>query len=182
MLKKFSFIIILIILIFLLKPNILNNNIFIDNKVYEFDNYNKIDKNHFMYLYIPIINLKKEIFEKNSVHNNVDKNVTILKESDFPNENNSKVLLAAHTGNSEVAFFTNLIKLSIGDEIIIEYKNKLYIYNLVKIEEHIKTGYIKTDLNLFQEIFLITCKKNDRNKQLVFIGRLSQIKKQTNVW
>ena len=123
---------------------------------------------------IPKINLKRYLYETNSYQNDVDKNIEILKSSDMPDIDNGNLILAGHNGNSSVGHFRNLYKLSLDDEIIINYGGKSYNYEVSKIYDVLKTGKvaIKRDKNQ-NTITLITCQGSDR--QLVVIGYLKKI-------
>ena len=77
---------------------------------------------------IPKINLEKGLVSKDNKNNNVKKNIQILKDSDSPEKENGNVILAAHSGTSKVAFFRDLYKLTIEDEVIITYNKKIYKY------------------------------------------------------
>ena len=65
------------------------------------------------------INLNNNLYSINSKLNTVDKNIEVLKSSDMPDVNNGNFILAAHSGFSSIAYFHNLYKLDIGDEVII---------------------------------------------------------------
>ena len=56
------------------------------------------------------INLEKNLYEINSPQNTVEKNVTILKESTPPIEKESIMILAAHSGTGDIAYFNSLDK------------------------------------------------------------------------
>ena len=61
------------------------------------NNYNY--ENYIAVLEIPKINLKRGIYDKSSNLNNVNKNITILKDSIMPSgDNASHILLASHSG------------------------------------------------------------------------------------
>ena len=117
------------------------------------------------------INLNNNLYSINSKLNTVDKNIEVLKSSDMPDVNNGNFILAAHSGFSSIAYFYNLYKLDIGDEVIINYNNRKYVYHISKIYDVMKTGKvsIKRDKNK-RAITMITCKGKD--KQLVVIGYL----------
>ena len=78
-------------------------------------------------LEIPKINLTKYLYDQNNSLNNIEENVTILKETISKNEN-GLIILAAHSGDSNKAFFNNLDKLTIGDYINLIDKGKEYLY------------------------------------------------------
>lgn len=118
---------------------------------------------------IPKINLRNGIYEKSSTLNNVDKNVQILKESSFPDENNGNVILAAHSGSGKIAYFKNLVKLKKGDDVNIYYNNSLYSYKVEKIYEVDKTGKIELEDHSSSVLTLITCSEKDKTKQIVII-------------
>ena len=122
-------------------------------------------------LEIPKINLKRGLYDKNSSKNNVNKNIYFLKETTLPDEQtNSHIILASHSGNSRVAFFNNLKKLKISDEVYFYYKGIKYIYEVSDRYEIEKTGKAFIKNNSTSDITLITCIKN--NKQVVYIATL----------
>lgn len=146
------------------------NEINIDN--IEVVNSNVQENNYIAVLEIPKINLKKGLLPKDNEHNNVNENVTILKESDMPDIEKGNFILASHSGTSKQAFFKNVYKLDIGDEIYVYYKNKKYVYKIVDKYEPKKTGKvnIKRDINK-STLTLITCKAFT-DKQIVIISQL----------
>ena len=135
-----------------------------DNK----QNNTYIKENYFAILEIPKINLYRGFYSINSKLNKVNKNIQILKESTMPNVNNSNLILVAHSGNSKVAFFKNLYKLSINDIAYIYYENNTYTYNLIDTYEIEKNGTFTTTKNNRNTLTLITCKPKS-NKQIVFV-------------
>ena len=152
--KKIKFIIILIILI-------TNNKVPTKN----ISNESSIDNNN--YLIIEKINLKQQFFNKYDENNTIDKHIEILDESIMPDENNSIVIIAAHSGEGEIAYFNDLIYLNIKDELILYYKNKYYKYTIIEIYEESKTGYINIDKNIEDQLILTTCHPFKKNKQLI---------------
>ena len=120
---------------------------------------------------IPKININKNLYSVNSKNNTVDKNIQILKESNMPDEVNGNFILAAHSGFSSIAYFHNLHKLKIGDEVFVNYLNNDYKYIISDKYDVLKTGKvsIKRDKNR-STITMITCKGED--KQLVIVGYL----------
>ena len=120
-------------------------------------------------LEISKINLSQKIYTKNSSLNNVDKNVQILRESSFPDENNGNVILAAHSGSGKIAYFKNLVKLKKGDDVNIYYNNSLYSYKVEEIYEVDKTGKIELEDHSSSVLTLITCSEKDKTKQIVII-------------
>ena len=132
----------------------------------------EVKNNYFAILEIPKINLKQELFPINSSQNNVNKHLYVHKESIFPQENNSNVIIAGHSGSSKIAYFKNLYQVTIGDLIYLYYNNKLYTYEVKEIEYQNKTGtlYIKKDYD--NELTLITCTKNDDTHQTIYYSNL----------
>lgn len=130
---------------------------------------------YILYLKIPKINLNKGIVSKDSKFNNVDRNIQILKESDMPDIENGNLILASHSGNSNVSYFKDLNKLELNDNIYIEYNNKKYHYKIVNYYIVEKTGLIDIIRNKNKaNLTLITCIENS-NKQLVIICELYKI-------
>ena len=128
-------------------------------------------ENVFASVRIPKININRNLYSINSKNNTVDKNIQIIKESNMPDEVNGNFILAAHSGFSSIAYFHNLHKLEIGDEVFVNYFNAEYKYIVSDMYDVLKTGKvsIKRDINK-STITMITCKGEDR--QLVVIGYL----------
>ncbi len=123
-------------------------------------------------LEIPKIRLKKGLFDINDVRNNVDQNIQIVKNSQFPNERNGNLILAGHSGIGSAVYFNHLNALEIGDTIFLYYHGIKYIYQLSLRYEIEKTGYFTMPENQSEvNLILITCKMNS-HQQLVFISKL----------
>ena len=138
-----------------------------------------ITKEFIGYLEISKVNLKQGLVSKNSYYNNVNRNIQILKESDFPDKENGNVILAAHSGRGYLSFFKNLYQLSIGDTARIYYKNMIYNYEIVNIYNVPKVGTIMINRNYDKScLTLITCTKNSKTEQTVYILELTSIQKE----
>lgn len=136
---------------------------------------NNESKKYIAYLNIPKINLYKGLVDINSNDNNVDRNIQIINGSGMPDIEKGNLILAAHSGNSNVSFFRDLNKLIINDSIYIEYNNKSYEYRMIDYYIVEKTGYIDIIRNEnINTLTLITCIENT-NKQIIFICELNKI-------
>ena len=118
-------------------------------------------------LKIDKINLSNKLYDINSDKNDVDKNVTILKGSIDPTNDNSIMFIAAHSGYGDKAYFRNLDKLVLNDEIILEYNNMKYKYIVIDKWEEKKDGDIEVNKTKEKQLVLTTCSTKDKNKQLV---------------
>ena len=132
--------------------------------------------NYLAFLEIPKINLNQGILPKTSYYNNVNYHVQILDISDLPDVINGNMVLAAHSGSSNIAYFKNLYKLTKDDKASIIYNNKKYSYQVVNIYNQVKKG----SLNIYRDLTkttltLITCTKNDKNSQTVYILELTGV-------
>ncbi len=132
--------------------------------------------NYIAILEIPKINLQQGLLPKTSYYNNVNYHVEIHDLSDFPDVINGNLILAAHSGNSNIAYFKNLYKLNITDEAKIYYKNKVYTYKIVNIYNQVKKG----SLNIYRDLekttlTLITCTKDNKASQTVYISELINV-------
>lgn len=124
-----------------------------------------------MVIEIPKMNLKKGLYDINSKYNNVDYNIQIIKESDMPNKENGNLILAGHNGNSNISYFDNLNTLSNGDSVFIFYEGKKYTYKIFDNYEIEKNGKVSIyGYSKKTTITLISCKKNTKDKQIVYIG------------
>ena len=105
---------------------------------------------------IPQINLQKGFYQKNDKRNNINENITIHNMSTYPNEDNSNLILMAHSGNGEKAYFNDLPKLNTDSlikiyyqiskkvqTVILKLQNILLKIHILQEEEHIKIhGYL----------------------------------------
>ena len=151
---------------------ITETDINIDNK----DVTDKPQVNYLAFLEIPKINLNQGILPKTSYYNNVNYHVQILDISDLPDVINGNMVLASHSGSSNIAYFKNLYKLTKDDKAYIVYNNKKYSYQVVNIYNQVKKG----SLNIYRDLTkttltLITCTKNDKNSQTVYILELTGV-------
>lgn len=176
MLKKELLISLLIILIYSISCNLIYNNsntkevttIKNNNQIkISSGNKNEVTNEIIGKIIIKKINIKNNLYEKESIHNNVDKNITILNNSIEPTKDNSIMFIAAHSGTGKLAYFKDLDKLEINDEIILIYKNKEYKYEVKEIWEEDKNGYIHVKKEKKKQLILTTCSPTKNNKQLI---------------
>ena len=160
------------------EPKINNNNSNLS--------YNSIDKVQNLYTYIgylniPKINLNQGLVDINSKENNVDKNIQIIKPSDYPDITNGNLILASHSGSSSISYFKHLYQLVVGDTVNVNYKGYKYTYQIVNIYNTPKNGTVPIYRNTQKTtITLITCTKNSNTLQTVYIGEL--INKEVLTW
>ena len=129
-------------------------------------------------LEIPSINLKRGLVDPNSKYNNVNYNIQIIDKSTMPDVVNGNLILAGHNGASYISFFKNLDKLNINDKIYVYYDGYKYEYNLSKIYDTPKDGNIEVNRdNNKTTITLITCKKYNKDTQVIYIGYLNSKEK-----
>lgn len=177
MLKKFIKLLVVIVICFssLDKDidNYIDNNINLDNS--SVVDSSKVNDKYLGILEIKSIKLKRGFYDINSKLNDVDKNIEVIKSSLMPNIKNSNLILASHSGNSDISYFKNLDKLKLGDIASVYYHKNKYDYKLVNYYEVIKSGKVQiiknNDVN---NLTLITCKKNS-DKQIVYIFELIRI-------
>ena len=133
----------------------------------------KIDNESYLgILEIPKINLKQGFYNIDSDLNNVNKNVTLLKESTFPNKNGSIIYLAAHSGRSYLGYFKNIDKLEVNNTINLYLDNKLYEYVVTKKEEVQKEGKILVQRNIHENLLVLTTCSKNKDKQLIITAKL----------
>lgn len=127
-------------------------------------------------LEIPKINLNKGFTELGSPYNTVNKNIEIVRNSSYPDVEKGNFILAAHSGNSYLAYFRNLYQLNLDDYAYVNYKNHKYTYKIVNIYEQEKTGKIAIYRNLDKNtLTLVTCTKNSHTKQTIYILELESV-------
>lgn len=129
--------------------------------------------NYIAVLRIPKINLKRGLVDKDSKYNNIKYNIMIHKESDVLDQDGGNVILVAHSGTAGVSYFRNVDKLSLNDEIYLDYNNKTYSYKITNIYDIEKTGIAPIRKETTKStITLITCRHNT-NKQIVVIAEIA---------
>lgn len=99
--------------------------------------------------------------------NNVEENVTILDGSIEPKEDDSIMFIAAHSGTGKIAYFNDLDKLKVDDEVVLYYKGIKYTYVVKDIWETEKDGDIEVFKDEKKQLILTTCSKKNNNKQLI---------------
>lgn len=125
------------------------------------------------YIRIPKINLEHGFVDKNSKYNKVNQNILVHTSSDYPDVKNGNLILASHSGSSSISYFKNLYKLGLYDDVYISYKNKEYHYKITKIYKDSKDGEVAIRRNYDKTtLTLITCTKNDKKTQTVYICEL----------
>lgn len=119
---------------------------------------------------IPKIDLKRGFVSKDSKYNNVNRNIYIVPESDYPDKEGGNFILASHSGTSSISFFKNLYKLTLGDKVDITYNNKNYTYIITKIYTDLKDGDVAIKRNKNKTtLTLITCTRGDKTTQTIYI-------------
>lgn len=122
---------------------------------------------------IPKINFYKGFYSKTSNLNNVQFNLFVLKESDYPDVVNGNLIIAGHSGNYNNSYFANLYMLDLEDTITVHYQGKDYTYKITKIYNEEKTGTVRILRNRNKtSLTLITCTKDDNYHQTIYIAEL----------
>ena len=127
------------------------------------ENTKQIKTNYYGKLIIDKINLEEELFPIDSNENTIERHVSILKDSNYPN----LMVIAAHSGIGPIAYFQELDKLELNDEIILIIDNNKSIYKVKDIWEEKKNGYININKEKYNQLILTTCSPNKEGYQLV---------------
>lgn len=129
--------------------------------------------NYIAMLEIPKINLKRGLVAKDSSANRVSVNIQTLKESNYPDVDKGNFILAAHSGNGYNSYFRDLYRLEKKDVVNVYYHDIKYTYEITDIYLQDKIGklVIYRDRNK-TTLTLITCTRNNRTKQSVYIAEL----------
>ena len=136
----------------------------------------EITNEYIGYLVIPKINLTKGFLDKRAADNDVEKNIYVVEESNYPDVDKGNFIIAGHSGTGWKAFFNELYQLSLNDTVYVSYNNKKYIYQIVNIYQQEKTGKIAIYRNYDKTtLTLITCTNNDLSSQTVYIAELINI-------
>lgn len=113
-------------------------------------------------LLIPKINLNAAVYE----NTNVNTGISILEQT------NNIVIIGAHSGIGNLAYFNDLDKLEHNDKII--FNN--IIYNVIDIYLDNKTGTLNLNFNNTSNyVVLTTCSQKYNNMQLVVIAEKNEL-------
>ena len=107
------------------------------------------------------INLNQDIYSINSKENTIEKNIELLKESE------GLIVIAAHSGSGKIAYFNDLNKLNINDEILLKLNKNTYTYIVKEYWEQKKNGYINISKEEQDQLILTTCSPNHDGYQLI---------------
>lgn len=108
------------------------------------------------------INLEQNF--KSYENSSVDEGIIFLKESNFDND---FYILAAHSGNSKISYFKSLYKLVLNDKVMLVVSNKVKEFTVKEIKYVNKTGRIILPVGSTNTLYLTTCDKFDKNKQII---------------
>lgn len=106
-------------------------------------------------LIIPKINLNKCMNI-----NDVSKDIAILYDS-------NTIVLASHSGNAHNAYFKNLYKLKVNDEVIFYHQKLKSKYKVREIKTKLKSEQLTFE-NKENQLILVTCSYKSRDEQLVY--------------
>ena len=139
-------------------------------------NDNVVTEYYIGYLEIPKIGLYRGFVDMDSVANNVQINLQIIKPSNYPDVDKGNVIIIGHSGNYNNSYFKNLYKLELNDTAMIKYNNKIYTYKIVNIYTEAKDGLITVYRDERKScLTLITCTKDDKTTQTIYILELESI-------
>ena len=154
-----------------IKNNEIDNSLNNEDKPKENKTSNKASS-YVAILEIPNINLKSGIVKCTKNFNSIRYAISVDSSSEFPDKEGNFILYA-HSGNSSIAFFKNLYKLSINDNIYVYFNGIKYHYIVFNKYDIEKTGKAKViDSNKEKYITLITCNQQRKGYQMIIEGKL----------
>ena len=118
------------------------------------------------------IDLDRKFYPFDSNLNDVNKNVAIISPSDMPDVIGGTLILAAHSGNVNTAYFKRLNELIIGDIVVIYYYDFKYIYKVSSYYEENRNSSIVIKREKLKNVLVLTTCKIGTKKQLVYIANL----------
>ena len=136
----YSAIIVVVIVVSLIQIDEILWNFEVSNLKLDSFFWKKNDEDIFLEINIPRIRLEANVYNINSVFNDVDYNVEILSES---NVDENSFFLAGHSGNGAANYFNDLFLLEVGDIILKvnsfeDYKTGMSNLVKVKLENNIE--------------------------------------------
>ena len=120
---------------------------------------------------IPSINLKRGIVDSTDNFKSINYSISADKNGNYPNEYGNFILYA-HSGSGYIAFFNNLSKVNINDDIYIYFNGIKYHYIITSKYDIEKTGKAKINISTKDKyITLITCDQSNKKYQIVVSGK-----------
>ena len=142
-----------------------NNDISITNKTnINYDNYNTLE--YIGYLNIPKIAMNLGFYDYDNPLNNVEYNIEFINTGI-----DETYLIAAHSGVGQKAYFNDLAKLSIDDDIYLELYDKALHYKIIDITRTPKNGSINISKSS-GFLYLTTCDQALKGYQLTIIATI----------
>ena len=118
------------------------------------------------------IDLDRKFYSFYSDLNDVNKNVAIISPSDMPDVIGGTLILAAHSGNVNTAYFKRLNELVIGDVVNVYYSDNKYVYKVSSFYEEKRNSSIVIKREKMKNVLVLTTCKIGTKKQLVYIANL----------
>ena len=167
---------ILLLIILISKNTMMDTQQITHNNTKESNTKKIVDKTEkpFGRIIIDKINIDQYFYEKNSPENTIEKHITQLKESTPIENKNSLLILAAHSGVGEIAYFEKLDQLQVKDIIRIYIQNVEYIFEIKDIWEEKKNGFIHIDKEPTKQLILTTCSPKKKEYQLVLNATIKE--------
>lgn len=149
------------------------DNINIEPKDVTRESGNKDSNNYTAILEIPKIYLKRGVVNSTKNFQSIWYAISVDKNSVYPDKVGNFILYA-HSGRGNIAFFKNLYKLNINDDVIVYYKGIKYSYKIIDKYDIKKSGKAKIKAGgEHKYITLITCNQARKGYQTIFIGKIA---------
>ena len=129
--------------------------------------YDKYNTNEYIgYLKIPKIDMDLGFYDYDNPLNNVEYNIEFI-DTHVPDT----YLIAAHSGVGKKAYFNDLAKLAIDDDIYLELHDKNMHYKVIDITRTVKNGEVYIS-NSSGFLYLTTCDQTIKGYQLTIIASI----------
>ena len=146
---------------------VFNNNDHVSISSDSTTNYDSYNTTEFVgYLKIPKIDMNLGFYDYDSPLNDVEYNIEFI-DTGVTNT----YLIAAHSGVGKKAYFNDLAKLAIDDDIYLELHDKNMHYKVIDITRTIKNGEVYIS-NSSGFLYLTTCDQTIKGYQLTIIASI----------
>ena len=122
-------------------------------------------------LSIPKLELKENIYLKDSKYNDLNHGLYLLPESDYLFDEDSQMIVLSHSGNSSISHFKDLDQVMIHDKIVVTTTNVTYFFKVMDIYAEKKDGKIAIKKPREMSLVLVTCTKYTNDLQTVVIAK-----------
>lgn len=127
----------------------------------------KITNKYWGFIEIPKLNLYYGFYNLSDKNNEIKNGIEVMSGSEIPSETGSNIVLVAHSGIGYNILFDRLDVLNLEDEVNLYFNQIKYRYKVKKILKKDKKDVLSLIKSKNNTLMLITCDKQEKEKNLI---------------